>query len=352
MKVSLIMPALNESGSIASAFATIRAQTRLPDEVVIADGGSTDDTVAKARAEDGVAGIRVIVVDNPARFCGGGRNAAVRAASGDILVGMDFGNRADPDYIRRMVEVFANDPAAEYVGGPHFPIIETPFERAYAAIVDHWACIVPTIPPERLITMVGAEFMPGGMNLAFRRTLWERSGGFCEWAGSCDDVLFGLRVRAMGGKIVPTPYAIMHYHMGHTTRETWRRLFNYARWSGLTGVQSGIYRTTLLAYGGAIALLVLGCFQPWAFLALAMWITAYLLRAVGSKLWRIAHATGRSFTLWESLLSVHVRVVQDLATVLGFAKGKWQSWRDRAWRERTAAYIEAGRDLPPAAVAS
>ena len=44
--ISLIATVLNEGDSIRRLLDSILAQTRLPDDIVIVDGGSADDTVA------------------------------------------------------------------------------------------------------------------------------------------------------------------------------------------------------------------------------------------------------------------------------------------------------------------
>ncbi|HET6262751.1 MAG TPA: glycosyltransferase, partial [Chloroflexia bacterium] len=44
MPISLIMTVRNEAASIARLLDSVLAQTRQPDEIVIADGGSTDGT--------------------------------------------------------------------------------------------------------------------------------------------------------------------------------------------------------------------------------------------------------------------------------------------------------------------
>ncbi|MEK7323722.1 MAG: glycosyltransferase, partial [Chloroflexota bacterium] len=46
MKVSLILTVLNEGEYIRRLLESVSRQSRLPDEVVVCDGGSTDDTVA------------------------------------------------------------------------------------------------------------------------------------------------------------------------------------------------------------------------------------------------------------------------------------------------------------------
>lgn len=77
MKLSVIIPTLNEAESIRQAIESALDLT--PHEVIVADGGSTDDTVATARELD----CRIIE-------CARGRavqqNAGAAASSGDVLL--------------------------------------------------------------------------------------------------------------------------------------------------------------------------------------------------------------------------------------------------------------------------
>jgi glycosyltransferase involved in cell wall biosynthesis len=50
MKISVIVTVLNEGPAICRLLDSLAAQTRQPHEVVIVDGGSTDDTLATLQA--------------------------------------------------------------------------------------------------------------------------------------------------------------------------------------------------------------------------------------------------------------------------------------------------------------
>ena len=52
MSVSIIIPTWNEAAHIAATIRSLREQT--PGEIIVVDGGSTDDTVALAQAADRV----------------------------------------------------------------------------------------------------------------------------------------------------------------------------------------------------------------------------------------------------------------------------------------------------------
>ncbi|RLT33544.1 MAG: glycosyltransferase family 2 protein [Chloroflexi bacterium] len=81
MKSSLIIPALNEAGSIGPLLAEIPHGA--VHEVIVVDNGSTDGTAGAAQA----AGARVVT--EPRRGYGYACAAGVQAATGDLLVFMD-----------------------------------------------------------------------------------------------------------------------------------------------------------------------------------------------------------------------------------------------------------------------
>jgi glycosyltransferase involved in cell wall biosynthesis len=88
MSATVIIPALNEEASIGQVLSEIPPQG--VDEVIVVDGGSTDDTVAIARA----AGATVI--HEPIRGYGRACATGLAAAQGDIVVFVDADGADDP----------------------------------------------------------------------------------------------------------------------------------------------------------------------------------------------------------------------------------------------------------------
>lgn len=77
MRLSVIIPVLNEAETIDFTLATIQSRVR-PDEIIVVDGGSADDTTDRA-ARPGVR-----VVDGP-RGRGSQMHAGAVAATGEVL---------------------------------------------------------------------------------------------------------------------------------------------------------------------------------------------------------------------------------------------------------------------------
>ena len=80
--VSIVIRALNEAGHLPALFDGIARQTRTPEEIILVDSGSTDDSAAVAER----GGARVLSIA-PSQFTfGRALNVGCAAASGDLLV--------------------------------------------------------------------------------------------------------------------------------------------------------------------------------------------------------------------------------------------------------------------------
>lgn len=105
--ISVILPTLNAARTLDRCLAAVRAQNypRELVEVVIADAGSSDATLAIA-ARHGVER----VVPNPLRTGEAGKAAAIGASTGEILALVDSDNILDdPDYFQRAARLFADE---------------------------------------------------------------------------------------------------------------------------------------------------------------------------------------------------------------------------------------------------
>ena len=91
LSVTVIVPALNEAESIGRVLAAIPAGD--VDEVIVVDGGSSDTTVAIARASG------ASIVHEPRRGYGRACAAGVVAAKGDVVVFIDADGADDPGQI-------------------------------------------------------------------------------------------------------------------------------------------------------------------------------------------------------------------------------------------------------------
>lgn len=98
MKVSVVLPAKNESAAIEQTIKKIK-QLNIVDEIIVVNDGSTDDTKQVA----GAAGAEVI--SHPySKGNGAAIKTGARTATGDIIVFMDADGQHDPQDIPRLLE--------------------------------------------------------------------------------------------------------------------------------------------------------------------------------------------------------------------------------------------------------
>ena len=99
-KLSVIVPTLNEERHVGALLSDVVAQTRKPDEVLVVDAGSADDTVAVVRRFPSVT----LLAGTPPVACG--RNLGGRGAIGDVLIFLDADVRLPSTFFERFLEEF------------------------------------------------------------------------------------------------------------------------------------------------------------------------------------------------------------------------------------------------------
>lgn len=112
-RVSVIMPAFNAAATLADTVASVQAQTYPHWELILAEDGSTDDTLAVAQALAAAdPRIRVLPPEGPTGLPARARNRALRAARGDYLAFLDADDRWRPEKLARQVEWLEAHPAS------------------------------------------------------------------------------------------------------------------------------------------------------------------------------------------------------------------------------------------------
>ena len=104
MKMSVIVCAHNEEAFIPACLHSLQAQTRPPDEIIVINNASSDQTGEVARRFNSVR-----VVDEPRKGLVIARERARREAHGDVLVYVDADCRAPSQWLSRIEARFIAD---------------------------------------------------------------------------------------------------------------------------------------------------------------------------------------------------------------------------------------------------
>jgi glycosyltransferase involved in cell wall biosynthesis len=191
MRISVIVCAHNEARYLPACLHSILAQSRVPDEILVINNASTDETPLVAAR---IPGVRV--VDEPRKGLVVAREAGRRRASGDILIYLDADCRAPLQWVERIERRFERDAALVAMSGPY---------RFYDW--DRWGRVLIraydfTVAPAtqllvKHVLRIGTIFYGG--NFAVRKEALERIGGFdtsIEFHG--EDTNLGRRLFAIG----------------------------------------------------------------------------------------------------------------------------------------------------------
>lgn len=303
MRSAIVATVLNEARHIREFLASLEAQSRIPDVIVITDGGSTDGT--PEMLHDFAASTRLplhweIVAGNRAR----GRNAAIQVADADVIAVTDV-NVLEPGWFERIVDPLLRG-EADVVAGWYEPIGETPRERAMGRMTVY---SLEEIDPDR--------FVPASRSIAFTRAAWERVSGYEERLITSEDTFLALAMRRAGMRFVFERRAVVRCWTPSTVREAFRTYRQYASSDGrarLLGAPQTHYVRIYVIYALGVVFIALGFWWPLGWLAVLAGGVAYAFYRVRKVLARGLYS--------QVPYSILVGLAIDLAQMLGYATGR------------------------------
>jgi glycosyltransferase involved in cell wall biosynthesis len=319
MKVTLVSTVMNESSSIGRLLDSIAAQTRQPDEVIICDGGSTDNTLDLLRAEQRFP---LRAIEHLGANISQGRNVAIAAASGEVIACVDAGVQLDPRWLEKLVEPLvptlalprSNERGRVVSAGFFLPDVHTPFEVALGA----------TVLPQ-LADIQPEKFLPSSRSVAFTRAAWQAVGGYPEWIDYCEDLLFDLALREKFGTFAFAPEAIVYFKPRSSLNSFFRQYYLYARGDGKADLW---LKRHLIRYGtyliGVPAIALLSVISPWFLLLYVVGAALYLKRPY-QRLSPLLRRLSRSGQLKAIGWVPIIRVAGDIAKMAGYPVGvRWR----------------------------
>ncbi|MEM7345643.1 MAG: glycosyltransferase [Chloroflexota bacterium] len=316
MKVSLICTVLNEGQSIQRLLDSLQQQTRLPDEIVFVDGGSTDETVQVLEQHPLAERIDLRVIVEPGANISRGRNIAIAAANGPIIASTDAGVRLDRNWLAELVNPFENGQAPQVVSGFFVPDTQSPFEVAMGATV---LPMIEDINP--------ATFLPSSRSIAFLKSDWKAIGGYPEWLDFCEDLIFDFRLKDQVGSFQFAPKAVVYFQPRTSLRAFYKQYYQYARGDGKADLWRKRHAIRYITYLIALPLLILlgALVSPWWWLIGAIIGSFGLFYTPYKRLVQQWH----SLSIIEKVVSLYwvpiIRITGDIAKMVGYPVG-WQ-WR-------------------------
>lgn len=204
-KVSFVSTVRNEQERIRSFLDSLLNQSKTPDEIIIKDDSSTDET-PEIVAEYIKGGANILLIrskDEP--NTGLSRNRVIKHSKHDIIAMADGDDMLHPDWLKNLV--LGLDEADVVVGVP-YPTGKTLLEKCIGFLG------LPK-PKDKPYTGFGGC-------IAMKRKVWETVGGYPEIPIG-EDVGFAEKVYAHGFKVRQVTDAIVYYSSPTSFRGLFKR---------------------------------------------------------------------------------------------------------------------------------
>lgn len=207
-EVSVVLPVLDGESVLGACLDRLADQRDAPAfEVLVVDNGSTDGTVALARAHR--VGARVL--HEPVRGPYAARNTGLREARGRIVALTDADCIPEPDWVR--AGVAAIDAGADLVGGA---IVQR--RRPDASVWERYDRVT-YLDQERFVR---EQSFAATANLWVRREVVEDVGPFRPELVASGDLEFGQRAVAAGYTLTHDESVRILHEPRCTLRDTWK----------------------------------------------------------------------------------------------------------------------------------
>ncbi len=290
-KTGFITTVYNEAPSIRQFLGSLMDQTVLPSEIVIVDGGSEDGTFevidgffrGLARREgteflkiyygEGAENekprlITVRLIKKAGAKISVGRNTAIINSSCSFISSSDAGCILDPRWLEE-INSGMDGSKIKINGGMNYPLCVSFIQDLLAL------CIMPG-----LNEIKRDRYMPSSRNICFRKTHWEKAGGYPQYLDYGEDMKFDFNLKEKGYEIMFNPEAVVYWKMRDSLSDIFRQFFRYAKGDALGKMYPLRHFIRFLSgFIFAAAVLMGILINPWVFLILAAPAAFYCYRS-------------------------------------------------------------------------
>ncbi|MBI2416183.1 MAG: glycosyltransferase [Candidatus Kerfeldbacteria bacterium] len=212
MKISIISPSFNQAQFIGSMFESVLQQPYPNWEIVVADGASTDGTVALLQQYHQRYPEKIRYISETDTGQSNALNKALRLCTGDIIAWLSTDDYYEPNIFQYVVDIFTQQPDVMVVYGQCDTVDET---ITPATVQPYYVA-----PFNYELLLNRRNFIPEAATF-FRRQVYQHIGGFDEQLSYVMDFDYWLRAATVG-KIIFVPKKLANFRV-HTQSKTGSR---------------------------------------------------------------------------------------------------------------------------------
>lgn len=311
MKITFISTILNEAGNIDKFLNSILVQTKLPKEVIIIDGNSSDKTYEILESysdkfkKNGINYSTKIKKGNRAV----GRNEAIRLATGDIIVCSDAGCVLDKNWLKNIIKPFSKS-NVDVVAG----FYKGKYENIFQKCLIPYVLVMPNkVDPD--------NFLPATRSMAIRKSVWYKAGGFPDKYSHNEDYVFARQLKILGINIIFEKNAIVEWIPPNSLRDALKMFFRFA----LGDAEAHIFRPKVififLRYILGILLLFYAIIK-----SVDVLLVIILALIIFYCIWAVAKNYGYIKDVSALLILPILQIGSDLAVMTGTMVGLIKIW--------------------------
>jgi glycosyltransferase involved in cell wall biosynthesis len=299
--VSVIATVRNEENTINRLLDSLSAQTRLPTEVIIVDGGSNDNTLQLMKAWQKKHPLFPLRVFQQKGNRSVGRNVAIHKTTTPLIAITDAGCIPHSDWLEQLV-ITVHEQQVDVVAGYYDALPQTTLESA----------IVPymLVMPDRINEK---EFLPATRSMLIKKSVWKKVGGFDERLTVSEDYAFAQKLKKGKYTIAFNQYAKVSWLPIHSLPRFFYTVLNMAEHDAKAGIARPKAWLVVARYFlfVVISFLLIQSFK----LLIIFWMLALLAYAF----WSIAKNKKYTGSAWGWLPLL--QIIADVGVMLGTIKG-------------------------------
>ncbi len=220
--VSLIIPTLNAGPSLGKLLAALKAQTARPDEIIIVDSASDDDTLKTAEDH----GARTISVARESFDHGGTRTLAAMEAAGDMLVFMtQDALPADEHALKRLTRPIAERERTAAVFGRQRPHAGASTLSAHLRAFNYPDISYRRSLDDRAVHGIKCAFLSNAF-AAYSKRVLEEIGWFKGDLILGEDTYAGAKILLAGYEIEYVSDAVVYHSHEYSISQEFKRYFD------------------------------------------------------------------------------------------------------------------------------
>lgn len=196
---AIVIPTFNKASLLGRALASVAAQTRPPDEWLVIDDGSGDDTQGVV---EGFADRGARYIHQPNQGVSAARNKGLAASTADYLLFLDDDDTLAPEALELLTGALAAAPRPDVVHGDWDFVIDRSGRRLRQRA---------DLGDQPIHTLLCRNPM-ALHSLLLRREPVVALGGFRDRQGALEDWELWLRLAVAGASFRHVPQVVAHYH--------------------------------------------------------------------------------------------------------------------------------------------